>query len=43
MEGKPPSYFKIYDNFINVSSKIVGLKVGKSVVARAILWTKKQK
>lgn len=40
MEGKPPSYFKIYDNFINVSSKIVGLKVGKSVVARAILWTK---
>ena len=40
MEGKPPSYFEIYDKFINVENKIVGLKVGKSVVARSILWTK---
>ena len=40
MNKKPISYFEIYDKFINVETKIVGLKVGKSVVARAILWTK---
>ena len=40
MEGKPPSYFEIYDKFINVHTQIVGLKVGKSVIARSILWTK---
>ena len=40
MSKKPASYFEIYDKFINTKSQIVGLKVGKSVVARAILWTK---
>jgi len=40
MNKKPISYFEIYDKFINVKAQIVGLKVGKSVVARAILWTK---
>lgn len=40
MSKKPISYFEIYDNFIDVKAQIVGLKVGKSVVARAILWTK---
>lgn len=42
MSKKPASYFEIYDNFINVKAQIVGLKVGKSVLARAILWTKTQ-
>ena len=40
MEGKPSNYFEIYDKFINVKTQIVGLKVGDSVVARAILWSK---
>ena len=40
MNKKPISYFGIYDKFINVHTQIVGLKVGKSVIARAILWTK---
>jgi len=40
MNKKPISYFGIYDKFINVNTQIVGLKVGKSVIARAILWTK---
>jgi len=40
MNKKPISYFEIYDKFINVETKIVGLKVGKSVIARAILWKK---
>ena len=40
MNKKPISYFEIYDNFINTKAQVVGLKVGKSVVARAILWTK---
>ena len=40
MNKKPISYFEIYDKFINVKTQIVGLKVGKSVIARAILWTK---
>ncbi len=40
MSKKPASYFEIYDKFINTKAQIVGLKVGKSVVARAILWTK---
>ena len=40
MEGKPSKYFEIYDNFINVKTQIVGLKVGKSVIARAMLWSK---
>ena len=40
MNKKPISYFQIYDKFINVETKIVGLKVGKSVIARAILWAK---
>lgn len=40
MNKKPISYFQIYDKFINVETKIVGLKVGKSVIARAILWKK---
>ena len=40
MSKKPISYFEIYDKFINTKAQIVGLKVGKSVVARAILWTK---
>ena len=40
MSKKPISYFEIYDNFINTKAQIVGLKVGKSVIARAILWTK---
>jgi len=43
MSKKPISYFEIYDNFINTKAQIVGLKVGKSVVARAILWTKTDK
>ena len=41
MEGKPSNYFEIYKNFKNVTTQIVGLKVGQSVVARAMLWTKK--
>ena len=41
MEGKPSNYFEIYKNFKNVKTQIVGLKVGNSVVARAMLWTKK--
>lgn len=40
MNKKPITFFEIYDKFINVKTQIVGLKVGKSVVARAILWTK---
>lgn len=40
MDKKPSKYFDLYKNFINVSTQIVGLKVGKSVIARAILWTK---
>lgn len=40
MAKKPISYFEIYDKFINTKAQIVGLKVGKSIVARAILWTK---
>lgn len=40
MEGKPKEYFEIYDKFINVKTQIVGLRKGKSVIARAILWTK---
>ena len=40
MNKKPISYFAIYDKFINVETKIVGLKVGKSVIARAVLWAK---
>jgi len=40
MEGKPSNYFEIYKNFKNVTTQIVGLKVGQSVVARAMLWTK---
>ena len=40
MDKKPSNYFDIYENFINVDTKIVGLKVGKVVIARAILWTK---
>lgn len=40
MEGKPEKYFEIYDKFINAKTQIVGLKVGQSVVARAMLWTK---
>jgi len=40
MEGKPEKYFEIYDKFINVKNQIVGLKVGNSVVARAMLWSK---
>tara|TARA_R100000544_G_scaffold37125_2_gene27268 strand:+ start:1848 stop:2954 length:1107 start_codon:yes stop_codon:yes gene_type:complete len=40
MEGKPSNYFEIYDNFINIKTQIVGLKVGKSVIARAMLWSK---
>ena len=40
MEGKPSNYFEIYDNFLNIKTQIVGLKVGNSVVARAMLWTK---
>lgn len=43
MSKKPISYFEIYDNFINTKTQIVGLKVGKSVVARAVLWTKTNK
>ena len=43
MNKKPISYFEIYNKFINVDTKIVGLKVGKSIVARAILWTKTYK
>jgi len=41
MEGKPANFFEIYKNFKNVNTQIVGLKVGQSVVARAMLWTKK--
>ena len=40
MEGKPSSFFEIYSKFINVKTQIVGLKIGNSVVARAMLWTK---
>jgi len=40
MNKKPISYFGIYDKFIDVRTQIVGLKVGKSVIARALLWTK---
>tara|TARA_R110001606_G_scaffold202001_1_gene350017 strand:+ start:393 stop:1511 length:1119 start_codon:yes stop_codon:yes gene_type:complete len=40
MEGKPSNYFEIYNNFLNIKTQIVGLKVGDSVVARAMLWTK---
>tara|TARA_R110001632_G_scaffold56800_1_gene138983 strand:+ start:132 stop:1271 length:1140 start_codon:yes stop_codon:yes gene_type:complete len=40
MEGKPSNYFQIYDNFLNVKTQIVGLKVGSSVIARAMLWSK---
>ena len=40
MSKKPISYFEIYDKFINVGTQIVGLKVGKSVIARSVLWTK---
>jgi len=40
MEGKPSNFFEIYKNFKNVNTQIVGLKVGQSVVARAMLWTK---
>ena len=40
MEGKPSNYFEIYNNFLNIKTQIVGLKVGNSVVARAMLWTK---
>ena len=40
MDKKPAKYFDLYKNFINVNTQIVGLKVGKSVIARAILWTK---
>jgi len=40
MSKKPATYFEIYSNFIDTKAQIVGLKVGKSVVARAILWTK---
>ena len=40
MDKKPSKYFDLYKNFINVNTQIVGLKVGKSVIARAILWTK---
>tara|TARA_R110002167_G_scaffold362925_1_gene582559 strand:+ start:835 stop:1956 length:1122 start_codon:yes stop_codon:yes gene_type:complete len=40
MEGKPSNYFEIYNNFLNIKTQIVGLKVGSSVVARAMLWTK---
>ena len=40
MEGKPAKYFEIYNNFININTQIVGLKVGKSVIARAMLWAK---
>ena len=40
MEGKPANYFDIYDNFLNVKTQIVGLKVGDSIIARAMLWSK---
>ena len=40
MDKKPSNYFEIYENFIKTNTKIVGLKVGKVVIARAILWTK---
>ena len=40
MEGKPANYFDIYSNFLNVKTQIVGLKVGSSVIARAMLWSK---
>jgi len=43
MDKKPREYFEIYENFINVNTKIVGLKVGQVVIARAILWTKTDK
>tara|TARA_R110000803_G_scaffold68709_2_gene130781 strand:+ start:456 stop:1637 length:1182 start_codon:yes stop_codon:yes gene_type:complete len=42
MEGKPANYFDIYSNFLNVKTQIVGLKVGNSVIARAMLWTKEK-
>ena len=40
MEGKPSNFFEIYNHFLNIKTQIVGLKVGNSVVARAMLWTK---
>ena len=43
MDKKQKEYFEIYENFINVKTQIVGLKVGKVVIARAILWTKTDK
>ena len=43
MDKKPSTYFEIYENFINTKTQIVGLKVGKVVIARAILWTKTDK
>jgi len=42
MEGKPKEFFEIYNKFINTKTQIVGLRKGQSVIARAILWTKKQ-
>ena len=43
MNKKPATYFEIYEKFINTKAQIVGLKVGRRVVARAILWTKTDK
>ena len=40
MSGKSKKFFEIYDNFINTKVQIVGLKVGKSVVARGLFWSK---
>jgi hypothetical protein len=40
MSGKPKQFFDIYDKFINTKVQIVGLKVGMSVVARALFWSK---
>ena len=42
MEHKPKNYFEIYNNFIKTKVQIVGLRKGKSVIARDILWTKNQ-